>query len=61
MNYERITAADIRPGDRIARARTHTFREVAEVRRGEVAVRLIYVGGSTDRPRQTAQWWKESA
>lgn len=75
MTYERITAADIRPGMRVARARTHPFHEVEEVHPGPRAVTLVYVttfdpaypprpgqqhgGRQFDRPRLTASWWRE--
>lgn len=57
--HKRILAGDIRPGDRVARARTRPFFEVAAVRPGPVAVRLTYGDGTSDRPRQTALWWLE--
>lgn len=61
MRYERITAAEVLPGDRIARARTHPFRRVTRVEEGPVAVRFTYDTGGTDRPRKTAPWWRELA
>lgn len=66
--YERVLAGDIHPGDRVARARTHDFREVKAIRHGPVAVTLVYdvrVDGMGrkyevfDRPSKWAKWWKE--
>lgn len=56
--YVRIQAEDIRPGDRVARARTHPFHLVTDVRPGGTAVWLTYESGARDRPRRTASWWK---
>lgn len=58
---ERITADEIRAGDRVARSRGHTFRSVKRVELLNVAVRIHYANGSTDRPQQTAKWWREVA
>ena len=58
MKYERIRAEDIRPGDRVARARTRTFREVKGVSHFPRAVRISYQS-SSDRPRREALWWRE--
>ena len=66
-NYHRVLAEEIRPGMKVARARTHNFREVAEVRQGNSAVTIYYVHplhpgsgyGGYDRPRKDAKWWME--
>jgi hypothetical protein len=70
--YERITAAEIRPGDKVARARSHAFVEIVEVKHGPIAASLYARGTRFDRrglpsdstylharPRLTAQWWRE--
>lgn len=57
--YERVAAGDIQVGDRVARARTHTFVKVAAINRGVTAVRLLDEHGATiARPRKTAQLWR---
>jgi hypothetical protein len=62
MTHERITAEEIKPGDRVARSRNHQFATVAEVQFGPIAVRLLDRNGTTiARPRRTAKWWRESA
>jgi hypothetical protein len=69
---ERVTVDDIQVGDQVARARTHTFREVAYIHENPSTRWLTYgpdprridarynpegdVG--RDRPRRTAQWWR---
>lgn len=63
MQYERVLAENIKPGDRVARARTHGFLEVESVTRHEKSVVIRYMTGggrwgSMDRPRRTARWWK---
>lgn len=70
MTYERISAGMIRVGDTVARARTHPFHTVTEVRHGPVSV-VLYTSDERDRfngrrviwarPRKTAQWWREVA
>lgn len=57
VTYERILAGDIKPGDKVARARTHTFCEVESVRFGAKAIRLHFDGAEDARPQQTARWW----
>jgi hypothetical protein len=68
MTPERILAGDIRPGDRVARTRTRPFLSVIDVRRGPVAVTIVYSRRPAtygrprtvehfDRPRATAKWW----
>lgn len=42
IQYEKVQAGDIQPGDRVARARTHPFKTVAQVIHGDTAVRLVY-------------------
>lgn len=73
MEYERVTAEEIRAGDRVARARTHGFQEVQRVELHASAVSIYYVPkggdmhrnrralvtGGKDRPRRTAKWWRE--
>lgn len=46
MTYERITADDVRVGDRIARAKTRNFPRVVAINEGDVSRRfaLKYVG-----------------
>jgi hypothetical protein len=71
MTYERITAGEIRPGDTVARSRTHMFTRIDEVREGPVAVSLYTRETAYDRyrgrrivwarPRKTAKWWREVA
>lgn len=56
--YERITAGDVQPGDRIARAKTHRFRLVTRIEEGPVSVRFTYDSGGADRPRKAAAWWR---
>lgn len=70
--YERVQAGEIRAGDKVARARTHPFREVSHVSHGPRSVQIYYAdaddglltGGSFhfrtpfDRPRLTASWWR---
>jgi hypothetical protein len=76
MTHKRITAREITPGMRVARARTHPFRQVEEVHHGPRAVTLVYAttfhpdypprpgarfgGRQTDRPRLDAAWWREA-
>jgi hypothetical protein len=69
MTYERITAGDIRPGDTVARSRTHTFTRIVAISEGPVSVSL-YTTDERDRfnglrivwarPRKTAKWWREA-
>lgn len=54
MQHERITAEDVRVGDRIARTRTATFREVESIREGDTTRRFLYV----PTPREIA-WHEE--
>ncbi len=61
---QRITAEEIRPDDRVARARTHSFNEVERVEQHAATVSVYYVGkggggyGAKDRPRKAAKWWR---
>lgn len=60
IQYEKVQAGDIQPGDRVARARTHPFLTVRSAEHGATSVRLRYEDhGGSDRPRKTAQWWRE--
>lgn len=64
--YERITAADIRKGDRVGRTRNSSFPRVIEVASGErsryVTVEEVEGArrGAVDRirPRHTAKLWR---
>jgi len=58
--YVRIEAGAIRPGDRVARARSHPFAQVTGISLGAKAIRLHMQDGGTARPLQTAKWWKET-
>lgn len=60
--FERITAADVEVGDWIARTRTATFKEVREIREGDVSRRFYFSGHRHDniRPRRTAKLWREA-
>ncbi len=61
MTHERITAEEIKSGDRVARSRNHQFATVAQIQLGPVAVRLLDGNGTTiARPRRTAKWWRET-
>jgi hypothetical protein len=61
MTHERITAEEIKPGDRVARSRNHQFAIVAQIQLGPVAVRLLDGNDNTiARPRRTAKWWRET-
>lgn len=71
-NAVRVLAKDIRPGDYVARSRTHIFHKVDEARLGPVAVTLYYAPQQSewarlrgepprrqhDRPGQLQKWWK---
>lgn len=57
--FERIVAGNIKPGDKVARARTHTFQTVASVSPGATSVYIEYEHGNRDRPRKGAFWWRE--
>lgn len=59
MQYERITAAEIRPGDRVARARSHPFHEARTVRHAGRSSVIELAGGGRVKPRLTAAWWRE--
>jgi hypothetical protein len=56
--YERITAADVKVGDQIGRAKTHTFYTVTDVRFTDVAVWLTLDAGGRIRPLRTAKLWR---
>lgn len=58
MKFERITCADVKIGDRIARAKTHTPVEVEAISEGQVSRRLIAKAGGTIRPRREAKLWR---
>jgi hypothetical protein len=60
MTYERIYADEIKPGDYVARARTHPFKRVVELGGGSIAVVIHYLDETIDRPRRTARWWREA-
>jgi hypothetical protein len=56
---ERITAAEIEPGDRIAKARTHLFMRVEKIESAGASSRWIRLEGSDRiRPRHTAPFWR---
>ncbi len=55
--YERIEAGEIRPGDQVARARSHRFQRVTAISIGPVAITLRF-GRDIARPRRTAKWWR---
>jgi hypothetical protein len=57
----RVTAGDIRVGDRVARSRGMRFLKVMELKRQVVTVRLLFEDGSMDWPRLDACWWREIA
>ena len=70
MDAKRITCEDVRVGDRIARAKTHTFEEVVEIQEGPISRRLCFTPSEPDagarsrrdwgrniRPRRTAKLW----
>lgn len=59
MNYERITAADVRVGDLIAHAKSHFFYEVRSVDPpGATSVYINLIGGHRLRPRLTTKLWR---
>lgn len=56
QQYERITADQIEPGDFIAEARTHPFREVRAIESvGEKSRYIQLSDGDRIRPRHTAK------
>jgi hypothetical protein len=55
--YERIEAGDIQPGDRVARARSHPFQQVAATSVGPVSITLQF-DRDFARPHRTAKWWR---
>lgn len=58
--YERVEVGDIQVGDRIARARTHDFEQVAAISVGNTAAHILNAAGQTiARPKLTAKWWRE--
>jgi hypothetical protein len=69
--YERVLAEDIQVGDRVARARTHGFLEVASVvvhaksvviryaNLNPADIRVAWRSGGMDRPQRHAKWWRE--
>lgn len=57
MEYGRILAGDVQPGDVVGRVRG-IEQEVAEVRPGSKAVRLVFVDRSSIRPNKMAKLWK---
>jgi hypothetical protein len=59
VTSERISAGDIRPGDRVARSRTHPFRRVEAVEPLRRTVRLHLDGAPSTRPAKAARWWRE--
>lgn len=59
ISYERVPAAEIRLGDRVARARTHPFHEVTEVRHAGSSAMLVLDRAGRVKPRLTAMWWRE--
>jgi hypothetical protein len=62
MTRQRITAEEIKPGDRVARSRNHQFATVAQIQLGPIAVRLLDRNGNTiARPRRIAKWWRQTA
>lgn len=56
MTPERITAEDVRVGDRIARARGHEFLRVVRIDEGPVTRRFHRAGNI--RRRRTAKLWR---
>jgi len=56
--YERITAADIAPGDRIALTRNAPLMEVVRVISVGAKSRYIQVVGARIRPRHTTKFWR---
>lgn len=59
QQYERVPAGEIRPGDRVARSRTHPFHTVTAIERTPTCVWLSLEGAGRSRPRLTASWWRE--
>lgn len=55
--YERIEAGEIRPGDHVARARSHRFQQVTAISTGPISVTLQF-DRDFARPRRTAKWWR---
>lgn len=60
VSHERITAADVQVGDRIARAKTHAFCEVRAVDPTGVSVWITLERVGRIRPRATAKLWREA-
>lgn len=58
--YEVIRARDIRPGDRVNRARTRAFFEVASVTRANGTVEVTFVTAGVSRPKENSIWWRQT-
>lgn len=64
--YERITCADVRVGDRVARTRGGPFLLVYQIGEGNTSRRLYLqhilgdAKAGTIRPRRTAKLWRLS-
>ena len=59
--YERITAAEVKVGDRIAHARTHTFHTVVDISPGPTSDYITLSDGRRIRPRHSTRLWRELA
>ena len=58
MEYERVEAALIQPGDWIAAARTHKFNRVVALSQGEKSVYITFPNGSRIRPNYGTKFWR---
>jgi hypothetical protein len=57
-HLERITAGDVRPGDRIARTRTSPLSTVRSIGPGEKSAYITFLSGERIRPRKTTKLWR---
>lgn len=57
--YEEVRADQIRPGDRVNRARTRAFFEVATAEVHSTTVLITFTGGWTSRPQCSSIWWRQ--
>lgn len=55
--YERITCEQVEVGDRIARAKTHPFYPVVDIREGEKSRRLLFRQHAI-RPNRSQKLWR---